>query len=116
MATRVYFQSHHLITVIFLIGLMFKLYIYLPIFANLWYDKLKPMRKFIIDLFFHIYLLKFSLLANVIKTPYPRSIESIQCQWSGNTKRKTSFQWNHHQGPSTYLYIYLSINAKHRHI
>lgn len=74
------------------------------------------MRKFIIDLFFHIYLLKFSLLANVIKTPYPRSVESIQCQWSGNTKRKTSFQWKHHQGPSTYLYIYLSINAKHRHI
>lgn len=69
------------------------------------------MRKFIIDLFFHIYLLKFSLLANVIKTPYPRSIESIQCQWSGNTKRKTSFQWKHHQGSSTqYIYLYIFIH------
>lgn len=69
------------------------------------------MRKFIIDLFFHIYLLKFSLLANVIKTPYPRSIESIQSQWSGNTKRKTSFQWKHHQGSSTqYIYLYIFIH------
>lgn len=69
------------------------------------------MRKFIIDLFFHIYLLKFSLLTNVIKTPYPGSTESIQCQWSGNTKRKTSFQWKHHQGSSTqYIYLYIFIH------
>lgn len=88
------------------------------------------MRKFHHWFFFHvqtnvhivqkIYLLKFSLLANVIKSPppsHPQSIESIQCQWSGNTKPRTSFQWKHHQGSTTqYLYGYLSINSKHRQI
>lgn len=49
--------------------------------------------------------------------PPPQSIESIQCQWSGNTKPRTSFQWKHHQGSTTqYLYGYLSINSKHRQI
>lgn len=52
-----------------------------------------------------------------IPPPPPQSIESIQCQWSGNTKPRTSFQWKHHQGSTTqYLYGYLSINSKHRQI
>lgn len=69
------------------------------------------MRKFIIDLFFPYLFVKVLPVSKCNQTPYPRSTESIQCQWSGNTKRKTSFQWKHHQGSSTqYIYLYIFIH------
>lgn len=63
-------------------------------------------------IFFFPYLfVKVLPVSKCNQTPYPCSTESIQSQWSGNTKRKTSFQWKHHQGSSTqYIYLYIFIH------
>lgn len=68
------------------------------------------MRKFIIDLFFHIYLLKFSLLANVIKTPIPVLLNPFNVNGVGTLNGKpvssgsTTRDLQH-----IYIYIYLSM-------